>query len=205
MRLSWLIIFFGLTASPSSSLCSSDSSSFDEQLKNIRDAAIKDSRQAQSLNQQSNQVIGSSQPASSLDCRPLLLPNTAKTLDDQLLLAVSQDRLEEVRKLIDLGAHSNARNRWGTALMMACELGYPPMVQFLLEKGADPNGKDRWQSTPLETAAKRGYPEIVKLLLEYGADPKAEDLNGDTALDIAKRQGFKKIVTLLRTPLKKKP
>ncbi len=42
------------------------------------------------------------------------------------------------------------------------------VVQFLLEKGANPNHVDNDNWSPLRTAAQNPNPKVVKLLLEYG-------------------------------------
>ena len=53
-----------------------------------------------------------------------------------------------------------------------------PAVRWLLERGADVNG--RWSSdgvmvTPLHLAAARGHASIVRELLDAGADPTVRD------------------------------
>jgi ankyrin repeat protein len=51
-------------------------------------------------------------------------------------------------------------------------------VQWLLERGADPNGRwSHWDAevTPLHLASAQGHTEVVRLLLEAGADPHIRD------------------------------
>ena len=55
-------------------------------------------------------------------------------------------------------------------------------VRKLLEKGADPNTKDKNGRTPLMEAAAGGYTDTVRVLLENGADVNATDLVGWNAL-----------------------
>src|SRR5467141_4994892 len=55
-------------------------------------------------------------------------------------------------------------------------------VRKLLEKGADPNTKDKNGRTPLMEAAAWGYTDTVRVLLENGADVNATDLVGWNAL-----------------------
>lgn len=48
--------------------------------------------------------------------------------------------------------------------MDAAWLGHTAIARALLEKGADPNGKDADGDTPLKLAAKGGHEEITRLL-----------------------------------------
>ena len=41
-----------------------------------------------------------------------------------------------------------------TPLHIACEKGHLPIVEYLLEKGADIEAKDKWQNTPLHFSFK---------------------------------------------------
>lgn len=64
------------------------------------------------------------------------------------------------------GTINSTDKRGLTALDWAVMAEDTPMVKYLLEHQADPNG-----SHALLTAAKTGNVEIVRLLLEHGADP----------------------------------
>jgi ankyrin repeat protein len=59
-------------------------------------------------------------------------------------------------------------------------------VEFLLEKGANPNATDESQWTPLLSAASAGHTEVVKLLLLKNADVNAVN---DTKRFVNQRDG----------------
>jgi len=72
------------------------------------------------------------------------------------------------------------------------------VVKLLLEKGAEPDSKDRFGQTPLWQAARKGHEGVVKLLLEKGAEPDSKDYyNGWTPLFCATRRRHAAVVKLL--------
>ena len=87
---------------------------------------------------------------------------------------------DESPELID-----KADNLGRTPLHLAAELyvSYDAeLARILLEKGANPNIKDKLGRTPLHVAViSRAY-EVVKLLLEHGADVNCKDESGKTPL-----------------------
>ncbi|MGH7124443.1 MAG: ankyrin repeat domain-containing protein, partial [Stellaceae bacterium] len=70
-------------------------------------------------------------------------------------------------------------------------------IEFLLERGADPNRTTRWRYTALDQALRRdNSPEIIELMLDHGARPAplavaiaARRGRGD-ALGLFERRGF---------------
>ncbi|XP_014270743.1 putative ankyrin repeat protein RF_0381 [Halyomorpha halys] len=86
-----------------------------------------------------------------------------------------------------------------TPLYLAVEHGHYKVVELLLNRGANPNvrNKDLW--TPLHKAAIAGDDNIVKLLLSYSANPNLEDSEGLTPLALA--MGYKQaevVITLIK-------
>lgn len=73
-----------------------------------------------------------------------------------------------------------------TPLHVAVENGQLNMVQFLLERGANPNAMNDWRQTPLHLAARGNSEEIANLLIEYDADRRARDQNGRTPHEYAR-------------------
>jgi ankyrin repeat protein len=137
-----------------------------------------------------------------------------RPIDAQLIASVKADRLGEVRRLLHLGAHANARellhvrpslaeNTVGgspffenTALMFAVQGPDLRLTQMLLANGAYVNFKDRNGDTPLMMVSGRPL-EKAKLLLSYKANPNLEDKAGFTALSCASRAGEDPLVRLL--------
>ncbi|RSL67289.1 hypothetical protein CEP53_003094 [Fusarium sp. AF-6] len=83
------------------------------------------------------------------------------------------------------------------ALVEASKYGNEPVVQFLIEKGAELNACDLEGCTALSRALSNHHPAIVKLLIESGAEHDADDPNGQNALCRASRHGHLEIVKIL--------
>lgn len=119
--------------------------------------------------------------------------------------------LPEVKKLLDEGVDVNATNQYGqTPLMMAAWHVHKPVLDALLEAGADVNTTAGYATgygwTALMFAARSGNTDIVSTVLEAGADIKSltregEDATGkrlgQTALDIAVENGHTDVISML--------
>lgn len=93
-------------------------------------------------------------------------------------------------------------NRGGrTALHIACSKAVD-LAEFLLDKGADLNKRDRDDWTPLMYSVKNNRINCVKVLLARNADTTVKATNrldhGKTALDIAREMKLDAIVAVLR-------
>jgi ankyrin repeat protein len=82
---------------------------------------------------------------------------------------------------------------------------FKPVIERLLQKGADPNLVCRIEPVPFYSDAFRGYtalhlavraniPEIVKLLLHYKATKTAKSVSGKLAIDLAKNEEIKALL-----------
>jgi ankyrin repeat protein len=115
-----------------------------------------------------------------------------------LILAAYSGNLEMVQLLAYEGAAINHTSPMGTALMAAIVKNHFPVVQFLLEKGADVNLSDENGTTPLIFAVQFKNPEIIKLLLNYKPDFTHIDKAGKTAFEYAVFSGDEVIIQLLK-------
>ncbi len=73
-----------------------------------------------------------------------------------------------------------------TPLWAAAVAGKTRMVEYLLDKGADPNVAAFHGATPLHAAVQRDRHDLVPLLLAAGADPHRLDGNGRSPADWAR-------------------
>ncbi len=138
-----------------------------------------------------------------------------KALNEELLKAADEGRLEDVSKLLEKGADVNAKDDYGwTALMLACENRDMDMFGELASRkdidfkakdmtgktafdhdksgafqginGIGANAKNAAGVTALMGACENGHTDVARLLLEKGADIKAKDDYGKTAFDYDK-------------------
>ncbi|UXP33872.1 SMI1/KNR4 family protein [Reichenbachiella agarivorans] len=73
----------------------------------------------------------------------------------------------------------------GGGLFASSSNGHVNLVEYLLQKGANPNERDATQNndTALIQASMGGYLKVVKQLISKGADINATDDHGQTALN----------------------
>ncbi len=114
----------------------------------------------------------------------------AKDAGKALIKAAQDQDLETVKSLLKAGVVVNSATRYGaTALSFAAEKGNLPIVELLLEKGAEINVTDTfYNSSPLlwslfSYEKSDAYPKISKLLLKKGAD------QADAAISFGLRMG----------------
>lgn len=105
-------------------------------------------------------------------------PPNGSSID--LLAVLALDEWDTAAQLV----HENAAliDSRGGALHLMAKRNDVAAVQWLLEHGADPNGRwAHWDAdvTPLHLAAWHGHAEAVRLLLEAGADPTIRDSKHD--------------------------
>ena len=82
-------------------------------------------------------------------------------------------------------------------LVDASREGNVARVTELLEKGANPNKRDKYGMSVLMEAAEEGNLQIVKVLLDKGADPNLKDKLGLTTMHFAVEEGHAAIIHTL--------
>ncbi len=111
---------------------------------------------------------------------------SAPPSDQTIINAARSGDATAVRRLLALGADINAKETYGTTVLMWASLrGHLEVVKVLLEKGADINAKDSGGKNALMKASQYCHPKVVRALLEKGADVNANAKDGTTALDCA--------------------
>jgi len=104
---------------------------------------------------------------------PLYNRMIAQGGDTALLFAARAGDLASAKLLVAAGAKVNDADAWGvSATMLAAHSGFADLLDFLLERGADPNAAEAG-FTALHAAIMRRHAGMVTALLAYGADPNA--------------------------------
>jgi ankyrin repeat protein len=93
--------------------------------------------------------------------------------DTTLMFAARGGDLESAKLLVAAGANVDDADAWGvSATALAAHSGYGGLVEFLLEKGADPNKAEAGFGA-LHVAILRRDEKMVSALLAHGANPNA--------------------------------
>jgi hypothetical protein len=128
-------------------------------------------------------------------------------LNDQLGSAVAYyygtpgDKAK-VESLLAAGADINAKNEYGTPILISALQGdhRREVVELLIAHGANvntKNTKDYFGMPLLSMAVLKNYKEIVELLIAHGAYVNATNNSGDSPLYIAVGNGYKDMAELL--------
>ena len=128
----------------------------------------------------------------------LLVKHGAKV---QPSAAAALGHLQEIETLLDKDGDAVNQQFGGyTPLIWAIRGGQDDVVKLLLKHGADPNGGDRWRSTPLGHVAELAYENgdaLVDLLVAAGADVNQKS-RGSTPLGRAEGCGNELVIEALK-------
>jgi hypothetical protein len=105
---------------------------------------------------------------------------TSSEAEIALAEAARRGDLTRVRELLELSTDPDRPITHRSALAHAAREGHAPVVELLLESGADIEGGNGL--SPLACAAWNGKDEIVRLLIERGADIEGDAGGSGTAL-----------------------
>lgn len=122
-------------------------------------------------------------------------------IEVQLLDAAKAGDLETVQRIIIANPHTvNCRDldgRHSTPLHFAAGYNRVPVVEYLLENGAEVHASDKGGLVPLHNACSYGHYEVTELLVKHGANVNVADLWKFTPLHEAAAKGKYEIVKLL--------
>jgi tetratricopeptide (TPR) repeat protein len=119
--------------------------------------------------------------------------------DKALINAAEKRDLDQMRRLLDMGADANAQGgQFGNALQTASWIRDEAIVRLLLDNGADVNAQGGHFGNALQAASQNGNETIVRLLLDKGAEINAQGGHYGNALQAASQNGNEAIVRLLR-------
>lgn len=113
------------------------------------------------------------------------------------------------KALIRKGARVDARDKEGTTpLMWAVNRGNLPLIQFLLDAGADVNAKDRVKYNESTVLMYAQRVDVAEMLLRQGADPSLCNASGENAWEYAlvndHIRGYRRLADLIRSYLGRK-
>ncbi|XP_051978291.1 DNA-binding protein RFXANK-like [Xyrauchen texanus] len=124
-------------------------------------------------------------------------PATLDNLSIHQLAAHGEISQVETHLDKDDSALNNQDERGFTPLMWAAAFGEIMMVEFLLQKGANPKTLARERESALSLASAGGFADIVNVLLKCDVDIDSYDWNGGTPLLYAVRGNHMKCVEAL--------
>lgn len=109
---------------------------------------------------------------------------SSEDLNGQLLIALGNDDLSEVKLFLDSGADVNAANARGMTPIMMAESA--KMAQLLLDRGANPKAIDADGGSVIHYAVTRNNaPELIKLFAAKGVDPNLRGWDAVPAIFVA--------------------
>lgn len=118
-----------------------------------------------------------------------------------LIISSANGNAEIVKLLLSSGALLSDvdANMKATALHAAAYLGYPEVMNILIEQGIDLNIQGPYNGyTALHDAILQNNIEGIKILLDSGAKTDLIGKDGNTPLMLAKKQGNLEIIELLK-------
>lgn len=129
----------------------------------------------------------------------LLKASMASTPPNELIDAVEQGDVVQVRALLSEGADVNQTNNAGmTPIYAATCLERMDIMRFLVDSGANINQANIYGVTPLSIASYCGYMAFVSALISEGADVNQANKNGVTPLHRASKKEHTAIVAILK-------
>ena len=114
-----------------------------------------------------------------------------------LMYSLKEQSLEQVKKLLELGADPNKKDKFGNNSLFYAAANNAPedvsedktedVLDTLIADGADVKVRNKNGETPLFYAASAGNNTVLRYLVEEGINVNIKDNNGETALFYAAR------------------
>ena len=119
--------------------------------------------------------------------------------DEIMAQCAARDCFENLKYLLEKGVNPNSKYREDSMLIWAIQSENVEIVKLLVESGADINGVNDEEETPLLKAAPVGLTKIVEYLLSHGGDVAIDKTSsrGYTPVYIASCYGCADVVKLL--------
>jgi len=127
--------------------------------------------------------------------------------DEALHHACREEDIDEVGRLLDLGAAINSRNPKqldGTALMSAAAMNRTGIALLLISRGADINAQGKTKRSSMMWTSRWGHQNMARILLGAGVDLTLKDASKMTALDLAHSKGQLHVEKLIEENVAKK-
>lgn len=122
----------------------------------------------------------------------------AQSPTSQLIQAIRENNVEEVKILLENGVDVNKEDKVGITPLIQAAMGENiEIVKLLVTNGADVNINTERFGSALSAAASAGNMETIEYLIEKKADLNLQDRDGRTALMMAIYTSHPKIAKLL--------
>ncbi len=132
---------------------------------------------------------------------PVARGSLARYLDAALLQTHAGPAAQDMAlTLLARGADPFAADTGAPPLHLALHLRWHALVEALLDRGVDPQNRDRYGSTALMLACQLNDEAMVRRLLWYGAQPGARAPDGQTAQGLALSLGHERLQDWLAWP-----
>jgi len=138
-----------------------------------------------------------------MDVAGIVTGTDNQDVHDKLIDAAHNDCVDEVKKLVQMGANINYISAnpqhilWPTVLHNAILHNNMELIRFLVANGADVNISPNRCSTPLHWAISSRSLQLVTYLLDNGAAPNGVSYWETTPLGVAVVINSMEIVTIL--------
>ncbi len=144
------------------------------------------------------EAVGGNHPAAVSKLIQLKADPNAKFSNGEPLIFSALNSPELMRALLDGGANPNQRDSQGLPLLARAIGNDSPVVELLLQHGADPNVQDTAHGlTALHYAAGNPRLATAQVLLKHDAKVNVQSKDGKTPLHFAVRNGNQEFTTLL--------